>query len=66
MARQARFLRVLLANVNYTEACKAGRVRRDTLYQWLKDPAFRAELDRQRDELADQGLALLSQSVVKA
>ena len=33
---------------------------------WLKDPAFRIELDRQRNELAAQGFALLSQSVTKA
>ena len=65
-ARQVRFLPVLLANVNYTEACKAGRVSRDTLYEWLRQPEFKAELDRQRAELAAQGLALLSQSVVKA
>jgi len=65
-ARQVRFLPVLLANVNYTEACKAGRVSRDTLYEWLKDPAFKAELERQRTELVAQGFALLSQSVAKA
>ncbi len=33
---------------------------------WLKDPAFRAELDRRRSELAAQGFGLLSQSVTKA
>ena len=65
-ARQIKFLPVLLASANYTEACKAGRVSRDTLYEWLKDPAFKAELGRQRDELVAQGFALLSQSVVKA
>lgn len=64
--RQARFLPVLLASTTYTAACEKGRVSRDTLYEWLKDPAFKAELDRQRDELAAQGLALLSQSIVKA
>lgn len=65
-ARQTRFLPVLLASPTYTAACKKGKVSRDTLYMWLKDPAFRAELDRQRSELAAQGFALLSQSVTKA
>ena len=65
-ARQMRFLPVLLASPTYAEACKKGRASRDTLYEWLKDPAFKAELDRQRDELVAQGFALLSQSVAKA
>jgi hypothetical protein len=40
--------------------------QRDALYEWLKDPAFKAELERQRTELVAQGFALLSQSVAKA
>jgi hypothetical protein len=46
--RQARFLPVLLASPTCTHACKAGRVSRDTLYERLKDPTFKAELGRQR------------------
>jgi len=65
-ARQARFLPILLASPTYTVACQAGRVSRDTLYEWLKDPAFKAELGRRRDELVAQGFALLAQSVCKA
>ncbi len=65
-ARQAKFLPVLLAGPTYTAACKKGRVSRDTLYAWLKEPTFKAELDRQRNELVGQGFALLSQSVTKA
>ncbi len=64
--RQTKFLPVLLASPTYTAACKKGKISRDTLYAWLRDPAFRAELDRQRNDLATQGFALLSQSVVKA
>src|SRR5512132_288538 len=65
-ARQTKFLPVLLASPTYTAACQAGRVSRDTLYEWLKDPAFKAELEKQRDELVAQGFALLSQNVTKA
>ena len=64
--RQLRFLPILLASPTYTHACEKGRVSRDTLYEWLKEPAFKAELERQRAELVAQGFALLSQSVVKA
>jgi len=65
-ARQQKFLPILLASPTYTKACKKGRVSRDTLYQWLKDSTFRAELERQRDELVARGLSLLSQSVTDA
>jgi len=64
--RQLKFLPVLLASPTYTQACQAGRVSRDTLYEWLRQPQFKAEFERQRDEFVAQGFALLSQSVVKA
>lgn len=51
---------MLLASPTYTDACRKGRVSRDTLYEWLKAPAFQAKLGRLRDELVAQGLALLS------
>lgn len=65
-ARQAKFLPVLLASPTYTHACRKGRISRDTLYEWLRQPEFKAELDRRRAELVAQGFALLSQSVTKA
>ena len=64
--RQVKFLPVLLASPTYTHACQVGRVSRETLYEWLRQPTFKAELERQRDDLVAQGFALLSQSVGKA
>jgi len=64
--RQTKFLPILLASPTYSEACRKGRIGRDTLYAWLRDPTFKAELDEQRNRLVAQGLALLSQSVTKA
>ncbi len=64
--RQLKFLPVLLASPTYTQACRKGKVNRDTLYEWFRQPAFKAELGKQRDELVAQGFALLSQSVGKA
>ena len=65
-ARQVKFLPVLLASPTYTEACRTGRVSRETLYEWLRQPQFKAELARRRDELVAEGFALLSQSVSRA
>jgi len=65
-ARQVKFLPILLASPTYTAACRKGHINRDTLYEWLRQPQFKAELDRQRNELVAQGFAMLSQSVTKA
>jgi hypothetical protein len=64
--RQERFLPVLLASRNHTEACKAGRVSRDTLYQWLKDPAFMASLERVRRQTTEQAFRVLEQNLTEA
>ena len=49
--RQTKFLPVLLASPTYTDACQKGRVSRQTLYEWLRQPEFKDELQRQRAEL---------------
>jgi hypothetical protein len=64
--RQVKFLPVLLASPTQTQACQAGHVSRQTLHEWFRQPAFKAEFDRQRDELVAQGFARLCQNVSKA
>jgi hypothetical protein len=64
--RQRKFIPVLVGSPTYTEACKRGRVSRDTLYDWFKQPAFAEEVQARRDELVAQSFALLAQSVDKA
>ncbi len=64
--RQLKFLPVLLASPTYAQACRKGKISRDTLYEWLRQPEFRDELKKRRDELVKQSFALLSQSVGKA
>ena len=65
-ARQVKFLPVLIGARTYTEACRKGRVSRDTLYTWLRQSEFRTELDRKRAEVAAHGLTLLCQNVTRA
>ncbi len=48
------------------EGCKKAKHNRTTFYQWLKNPEFKAELDRQRDEIAAEAFGVLSQSLTKA
>jgi hypothetical protein len=37
-----------------------------TYYQWLKQPEFKAELDRQRNEIAEEAFRTLENSLTKA
>lgn len=55
-----------MASTTYTEGCKKARHNRTTFYKWLKNPEFKAELDRQRDEVAAEAFGILSQSLTKA
>ena len=65
-SRQAKFLPILLASPTYAAACKKGKLDRTTLYQWLKDPAFKTEVERQRSEVTQEAFALLSHSLTEA
>ena len=64
--RQLKAIPVIVANSTYTEGCKKARLNRTTFYEWLKEPEFKAELDRQRDGVAAEAFGVLSQSLTKA
>ena len=55
-----------MTNATYTEGCKKAKLNRTTFYKWLKKPEFKAELDRQRDEVAAEAFGVLSQGLTKA
>ncbi|MHC4463246.1 MAG: phBC6A51 family helix-turn-helix protein [Planctomycetota bacterium] len=65
-ARQLKAIPLIVTSPTYTEGCKKAKLNRTTFYQWLKNPEFKAELDRQRDEVADEAFSVLSQSLTKA
>ncbi|NIR63639.1 MAG: hypothetical protein GWN76_06830 [candidate division Zixibacteria bacterium] len=45
---------------------KKAKVNRRTFYKWLKEPIFKEELDRQRNEVATEAFGVLSQNLTKA
>jgi hypothetical protein len=49
-----------------TEAIEKASVSRKTFYQWLRQPEFKAELDRQRDETAKAAFDTLTSALTKA
>lgn len=65
-SRQLKAIPFLVSNPTYTQGCKKAKINKATLYKWLKDPEFKAELNRQRDEVAAEALGMLSQGLTKA
>jgi len=64
--RQIKAIPYLVSSPTYTEGCEKAKINKSTFYKWLKDGDFKAELDRQRDEVAAEAFGSLSQSLTKA
>ena len=65
-ARQLKAIPLIVTSPTHTKGCKRAKVNRTTFYKWLKDPAFKAELDLQRRQIAAEAFGVLSQSLTKA
>jgi hypothetical protein len=65
-AKQERVIPYLLGAPSLEEGCKRAKVSKVTVYEWLKQEAFRQELRRQRDELIERALDSLKANVSKA
>ena len=64
--RQLRAIPFLVSSPTYTQGCEKAKINKTTLYKWLKAPDFKAELDRQRDEIAAEAFGVLAQSLTRA
>ena len=64
--RQLKAIPFIVSSPTYTEGMQKAKVNRSTFYKWLKEPEFKAELDRQRNEVAAEAFGVLSQSLTKA
>ncbi len=64
--RQKKAIPAIVSSPTYTKGCKKAKINKTTLYKWLKEPEFKAELDRQREQVADEAFGVLSQSLTKA
>jgi hypothetical protein len=57
--KQIKLIALLLAGESHVSAAQQVGINDRTVSRWQNDPAFKAELDRQRRELAQQALASL-------
>ena len=64
--RQLKVIPIIVTSPTYTEGCKKAKLNRTTFYDWLKQPDFKTELDRQRDEITAEAFGVLTQSLTKA
>jgi hypothetical protein len=64
--RQRRVIPFLLASPSTEEACRRARINKSTVYEWLRDEAFRHELKCQRDVVIERALDSLKANLAKA
>lgn len=64
--RQQKALACLLSEPTIEGAAKAAKVSKVTLYEWMKEPAFKAALDEARHLLFGDGLASLKAAMGEA
>ena len=64
--RQLKAVKILAITPTYTEGCQKAKLNRTTFYEWLKQPEFKAELKKQRDEVTAEAFGVLTQSLTKA
>jgi len=63
---QQKAIPIILSSRTITEGVKKAGVKRETFYLWLKNPEFKAEFIRQRQEIIDLALHELKTSASEA
>jgi Transposase len=64
--KQLRVIPFLLAAASIEEGCKQAGVGKATVYGWLKQDAFREELNRRRKEMVELAFQSFQANVSKA
>jgi hypothetical protein len=64
--RQLKAIPLLVASRTISEGAEKAGIERNTYYEWLKQPEFKTELDRQRDDITAVAFGVLTQSLTKA
>ena len=64
--RQLRLLSALVTSTDLQAACKCAEVSRAAAYQWMKQPAFHDELQRQRSAILKEALSNVKINATRA
>jgi len=64
--RQLKAIVHLVSSVTLEEGRKKARLSKDTLFRWLKNPDFKAEIKKVRDIVISEALDILKQNTITA
>ncbi len=64
--RQTQALPIFASNLTIEEACERAGISRNTFYEWLKEPQFKSELERLRNEIVNEAVNHLKMTSTKA
>jgi len=64
--RQTQALPIFASNLTIEEACERAGISRNTFYEWLKEPQFKSELERLRNEIVNEAVNHLKITSTKA
>jgi phage terminase small subunit len=65
-ARQRRAIPFIVTSPTIIEGVSKAGLNPKTFYQWLKQPEFKAEIERQRKQVEAEAFGVLSQGLTKA
>ena len=63
--KQLRTIHCLLKSPSFDEGCKRARVGKATVYRWLRQDAFRSELETRRRDIVELAVTKALQILVK-
>lgn len=64
--RQISAIPIIVASATYKEGYEKAGIAQSTFYEWLKQPEFVAEIDRQRKKVAAEAFGILTQNLTKS
>lgn len=64
--KQKRALPFFLSGRSEGECCRQAKISRETYYQWLKEPVFKAELSRMRNMIVEDAIEALKGQTTRA
>ena len=64
--RQLSTLPHILSSPTYEEAARRANISSKQIYEWLKDPVFKSELEKQRNRIVQNAIDILRMNTIKA